>query len=86
MLKLQTLTYIEIHYWTGRIIWDYATGTLTPSKGPDTTLNQIALSISTVEKCAPMQVVKQPENRKASTTKEQKWTKDKQKEQKTDYD
>ena len=49
-------------------------------------LNQIALSISTVEKCAPMQVVKQPEHRKASTTKEQKWTKDKQKEQKTDYD
>ena len=45
-----------------RTIWNYATGTLTPSKGPDTMLNQIMLSISTVEKCAPMQVVKQPEH------------------------
>ena len=30
-----------------------------------------------------MQVVKQPEHGKASTTKERKWTKDEQKEQKT---
>ena len=45
---------------------------MTPFKGPDTMLNQIVLSISTVEKCAPMQVVKQPEQWKASTTKEQK--------------
>ena len=72
-----------MHYRTGRIIWDYATGTLTPSKGSDIMLNQIVSPISTVEKCATMQVVKQPERGKASTNKEQKWTKDEQKEQKT---
>ena len=68
MLTLQALTYIERHGRTGRTIWNYGTGTLTLSKG----LNRIALSISTVEKCAPLQVVKQPEQGKASTTKEQK--------------
>ena len=35
-------------------------------------LNRIALSISIAEKFAPIQVVKQPEHGKASTTKEQK--------------
>ena len=35
-------------------------------------LNQIALSNSTAGKCAPIQVVKQPEHRKTSTTEEQK--------------
>ena len=68
MLTRQTLIYIERHCRTSRIIWNYATGTLTLSKE----LNQIALSISTVEKCAPMQVVKQPEQWTASTTEEQK--------------
>ena len=75
MLKLQALTYIERHSRTGRIIWNYTTGTLTHPKGPDTMLNPIALSISTVETCAPMQIVKQPEHVKASTIKEQKWNK-----------
>ena len=71
MLKLQALTYTERHGRTGRIIWNYATGTLTHPKGPDTMLHGIALSISTVEKCAPLQV----EHGKASTIKEQKWNK-----------
>ena len=35
-------------------------------------LNQILLSIWTVEDCAAMQIVKQQEHRKASTTKEEK--------------
>ena len=48
------------------IIWNDATGTLTPYQGPDTMLNWILLSNSTVEKCTPMQVVKQPEHRRAS--------------------
>ena len=73
MLTLQALTYIERH---GRTIWNYATGTLTPPKGPDTgysipVINRITLSFSAVGKCAPMQVVKQPEQWKASTTEEQ---------------
>ena len=72
MLTSQALTYIERHGRTGRTIWNNATGTLTPPKGQDTILNRVALSISTVEKCAPMQVVKQPEEWKASTTEEQK--------------
>ena len=44
------------------------------SKGPDKMLNPISISISTVAKCATMQVIKQPEHRKPSTTKEQKCT------------
>ena len=44
----------------------------TTATGPDSMLNRIALSISTAEKCSPMQVVKQPEHGKASTTEEQK--------------
>ena len=48
------------------IIWNDATGTLTPYQGPDTMLNWILLSNSTVEKCTPMQVVKLPEHRRAS--------------------
>ena len=35
-------------------------------------LNRIALSNSTAGKCAPMQVIKQPEHGRTSTTKEQK--------------
>ena len=35
-------------------------------------LNQIALSNSTAEKCAPMQGIKQPEHGRTSTTEEQK--------------
>ena len=72
MLTLQALTYIERHGRTSRAIWNYTKGTLTPAKGLDTMLNWIMLSISTAEKCAPMQVVKQPEYRKASATEEQK--------------
>ena len=37
-------------------------------------LNQITLSTSTVEMYLPMQVIKQPENGRTSTTKEQKWS------------
>ena len=72
MLTLQALMYIERHSRTGRTIWNYATGILTPSNGPDTMLDQIALSISTVEKCALMQVIKQPQHGKALTIEEQK--------------
>ena len=72
MLALQALTYIEGCGQTGRTIWNDATGTLTPFTGPDTVLNRIALSISTTGKSAPMQVVKQPEHGRASTTEEQK--------------
>ena len=54
-------------------IWNYATGTLANFKGPDTMLNWMALSISTVEKYAPKQVVKQPEHGKVPTTEEQKF-------------
>ena len=64
IVKLQALTYIERHGRTGRTIWNYAKCTLTHSKGPDSMLNRIALSISTAEKCARMQVVKQPETGK----------------------
>ena len=53
-------------------IWSNTTGTLTLCQGPDTMLNWIALSNSTAGKCAPMQVVKQPEHRRASATEEQK--------------
>ena len=72
MQTLQALVYIERHGQTGRATWNYATRTLTLSKEPDSMLNQIELSISTAEKCAPMQVVKQPEHGKASTREEQK--------------
>ena len=67
MLTLQTLTYIEGNDRTGGPIWNYATGTLAPWKGC-----QIALSNSTAGKCVPMQVIKQPEHGRTSTTKEQK--------------
>ena len=42
-----------------------------PSKGPDTMLKRIVLSISTVGKCGPMQVVKQPGQWKALITEKQ---------------
>ena len=71
MLTHQALTYIEGHSRTSRTIWNYTSGNLAPSKGPDTMLHQIVLSISTVEKCTPMQVVKQPEQWEASTKEEQ---------------
>ena len=72
MLTLQALTCVENHSRTGRTIWNYAAGTLAPCKGPDTMPNRIMLSISTVEKCTPMQVAKQPEQWEASTKEEQK--------------
>ena len=74
MLTLQALMYIEKHGRTGWTIWNYAKGTLTPSKAPDSMLHRVALSISTAEKCAPMQFVKQPENGKALTTEVQKYS------------
>ena len=54
MLTLQALAYNEGNNQTGGPIWKYATGTFK--------LNQIKLSNSTVGKCAPMQVIKQPEH------------------------
>ena len=36
--------------------------------------NRITLSNSTAGKCAPMQVIKQPEHGRTSTTEEQKWS------------
>ena len=72
MLTLQALTYIKGHGRTGGTIWNDATGTLTPFKGPDLILNRNMLSISTAGKCTPFQVVKQPEPGRASTTEEQK--------------
>ena len=72
MLTHQSLTNTERHGQTSRTIWNYATGTLTTSKGLDSMINRIALSISTVEKCTPKQVVKQPEHGKASNIKVQK--------------
>ena len=53
-------------------IWKDAKGTLTPFQGSDIMLNRIALSNSTGGKYAPMQVVKQPQQGRASTTEEQK--------------
>ena len=70
MLTLQALMNIDRRGRNGWTIWKYAKGTLTPSKGPDSVLNWIALSISTAEKFAPKQVVKQLENGKASTIQE----------------
>ena len=64
--------YIAEHSQTSRNHLNDATGTLKPYQGPDTMLNQITLSNSTAGKCAPMQVVKQPEQGKASTNEEQK--------------
>ena len=63
-------------------IWNDATGTLTqgpfkglsPYQGPDTMPHRIALSNSTAGKSAPMQVVRQPEQGRASTTRKQKWS------------
>ena len=72
MIKLQALTYIEGLGRTGGTIWNNATDTLTPFKGPDTMQNRMTLSISTAGMCLPVQVVKQPEHRRASITKEQK--------------
>ena len=71
MLTLQALRYTKGHGRTGGTIWNDATGTLTPFKGPDTVLNRTALSISTAGKCAPIQVVKQPEKGRVSTTEKQ---------------
>ena len=62
MLTLQALIYTEGHIQTGGTILNNATGTLTLFKVPDAVLNQIVLSISTVEKSTPMQVVKHSQN------------------------
>ena len=68
MLTLQTLVYTEGSDQTGGPIWDYVTTTLNIL---ERVLNRIALSDSTVGKCAPMQVIKQPEHGGTSTTEEQ---------------
>ena len=70
MLTLQALAYIEGNDQTTSPIWNYVTGTL-----PDIlerVLKSIMLSRSTAGKCTPMQVIKQPEHGRTSTTKEQK--------------
>ena len=54
MLTLQALIYTEGHIQTDGTISNNATGTLTLFKVPDAVLNQIVLSISTVEKSTPM--------------------------------
>ena len=71
MLTLQALMYIERHSQTGRTIQNYALGILSPLNRPDSMLRRIALFNSAVGKWAPMQAEKQPEHRRASTTKEQ---------------
>ena len=44
MLILQALMCIERHDPTSKTIWNYATGTLTTSKAPDTMLSLIHLN------------------------------------------
>ena len=53
-------TYLELCHWNPDIL--------------ERVLNQIALSNSTVGKCVPMQVTKQTEHGRTSTTKKQKWS------------
>ena len=72
MLTIQVLMYVEGHGQTRGTIWNDATVTLTHFKGPGTVLNWISLSVSTAGKCTPIQPVKQPEHRRASTFEEQK--------------
>ena len=67
MLTLQALMYIQGNDRTSKPIWNYARGTLTSWKGCQTRLPYPA-----VGKCAPMQVIKQPEHGKTLTTEEQK--------------
>ena len=67
MLTLQALTYNAGHTQTGGNHWNNATGTMTPIQELDTMLNRIALFNSTAGKCAPMQVVKQPEHGRTSS-------------------
>ena len=62
------MAYIEGNDWTSGSIWKYATDALEKVR------NQIALSNSTAGKCTSMQVIKQPENGRISTIKEQKWS------------
>ena len=52
--------YLELCHWNPDIL--------------ERVLNQIALSNSTVGKCVPMQVTKQTEHGRTSTTKKQKWS------------
>ena len=67
----QLLACFERYDRTSRHICNYATGSLTPTEGPDTLLNQILLSNSTTGKYAPMQAVKQPVRGKALNIEEQ---------------
>ena len=67
MLTFQALTYIEGNYQTGKSHLELC------QKNPDIlemVVNRIALSNSTMGNCASMQVIKQPEHGRASTTKE----------------
>ena len=45
MLTLPSLACIDRNDQTSRLVWNYATGTLTPLKGPSTLLNKNALYI-----------------------------------------
>ena len=69
MLTFQGLADTEEINRIGELIWKYATGTLTSWKGY---LNWMALSNSTAERGAPMQVIKQSEHGRTLTTEEQK--------------
>ena len=71
MLTLQALTYIEGTDQTDRPIWNYATGNLTSWKGCQTKLRY---PTQLQGKCTRMQVKKQPEHGRTSTTKEQKYS------------
>ena len=74
VLKLHTNTSSPDVYdennQTARPIWNYVTGTLTSWKGA----KQNCIIQLNMGKCTPMQVIKQPEHERTSTTKEQKWS------------
>ena len=62
-LGILKITYIKANNRSGGPIW----------RNPGImVINRITLSNSTVGKCTPMQVIKQPKPRRASTTEEQK--------------
>ena len=66
MLTLQSMTYIERNNQTGRPIWNYARLWLTKEVKPDRVVQL------NCRKCAPIQVIKQPEHGRTSTTQEEK--------------
>ena len=60
MLMPQLLACLEGYDRTIGTIWNYATGTLTPTERWGALLNRITSSNLTAAKCAPMLAVKQP--------------------------